>query len=246
MSMSYLLYLADNLDLMIGPAENRAISSLDAALAFSKMPVPPQLWFLRALMLMMTATPMIALVIYLLRRYALLLIFVAYLSPFETPWVQLSKSAICFFSLGATLGYLRAELTVKSRFIQKALFSFWIALAVGYTVSSLLVKGEFTFLFHCLVLSGITGIWAMYDLLPQSAHAWLSRYSPYRFFIYMASEPLLTILSYKYFEVFTSSQFIDMLQYFGLPFFVVLLCGTTAYCLRCRAERFYLFLTGGR
>ena len=246
MSMNYLLYLSDNLDLMIGTAEARVITSLDALVFFFRMPVPPQLWFLRALMLMIVATPLVALAICTLKRYSILLILAVYFSPFETPWGQLSKSAICFFSLGAALGYSKAEIMIESRFFQKSLFAIWIALAGAYTILSLFVKSDLSFIFHCVILFGILGIWAMYDLLPSSAHAWLSKYSPYRFFIYMASEPLLSILSYKYFEVFETSQSINMLQYVGLPFFVVLLCGTTAYCLRRRFEQFYLFLSGGR
>ena len=245
-SMNYLLYLVDNASLFGEGAEGGPVSSWEAIKFFLHMPLPPQLWFLRALMVIILFTPLLAGVIRVLREKTLLLILAFYLSPFQTPWGELSKSAICFFAVGATLGFVKADLTLRTRGVQKSLFGIWIVLAGSYSLLSMFSSWDLSLLFDCMVISGITGIWAMYDLLPESAHAWLSGYAPYRFFIYMASEPLLTILQYKYFELIRPSQLNDMVEYLGLPFFVVLLCGTTGYLLRRRAERFYLFLSGGR
>ena len=216
MTLNYSDYLADNLDRVRGSAETPALTFFDAAVYFFNMPVPPQLWFLRALMLMMLCTPLVALVICALKRYSFLLVLMVYFSKIETPWDELSKSAFCFFSLGAVLGYLRHDLTLPERWVQWSLFALWISLATVYSGLSLFIQADYTFLFHCLVLSGITGIWGIYDLLPVPALDWLSKYSPYRFFIYMASEPLLTILRFRYFETFQHTQSVNLFQHFGL------------------------------
>lgn len=210
------------------------------------MPSSGQLWFVRALLLIMLAAPVLALLIAKLRASLLLVIFAVYVSPWQTPWDSVDKSAICFFSFAATLGFLRANIEWKSRVLVQWASAAWLSLAAIYTALSLVTVWDLTLLFKFLILAGVPGIWALYELVPNAIHDWLGRLSPYRFFVYMGFEPLLTIVQDKYYASLAPSQATHLLGYLCFPTLVVALCLAVACLLRRGAPNVYSFLSGGR
>lgn len=210
------------------------------------MPSSGQLWFVRALLLIMLAVPVLAVLIAKLRANLLLAIFAVYLSPWQTPWESVDKSAICFFSFGATLGFLRFEIEWKSRTLVQWAVAAWLGLASVYTTLSLITDWDLTLLFKFLILAGLPGVWALYEIVPKGIHHWLGRISPYRFFVYMGFEPLLSIVQDKFYASLLPSQTTHLLGYLCLPTAVVALCLGVAYLLRRGAPNVYSFLSGGR
>lgn len=97
----------------------------------------------------------------------------------------------------------------------------------------------------CLI-GGVLGVWGIYELLPDRLQHWLHNVAPYRFFVYLGFEPLLTIVQDKYYAAFPASQATNLLGYICLPALVVVVCFGVAYVLRRWARGPYFVLTGGR
>jgi len=205
---------------------------------------PSQLWFLRTLMLMMLGAPILGLIISKLRQYTFLLILIVYYSDLTIPLIY--KYSVCFFALGATFGYLKSELTFRVPALRVWIVPAWVGIAFAYASLSLLTDWNLQPLFRTLVLSGLVGIWAAYDLLPQFLHQRLAMMSRYRFFVYMAFDPLLSILQNRYFYFVAPSQAANLVEYFLMPVVVILFCIGVGSTLCRRCPRLYFFLSGGR
>ena len=225
--------------------KTRGALTLGDILGFAlNMGEPSQLWFLRTLMLIMLGAPILGLIISRLRQYTFLLILVVYYSDLSIPLIY--KYSVCFFALGATFGYLKSELTFPAGRSRFWIVPAWVGIAFTYASLSLLTDWNLQPLFRTLVLSGLVGIWAAYDLLPGSLHAGLAKISPYRFFVYMAFDPLLSILQNRYFYFIAPSQITNLVEYFLMPVVVIIFCIGVGSSLCRRCPRLYFFLTGGR
>ena len=244
MGIAYGEFLLRNLYQLTREKTRGALSFGDLFGFLFNMGEPSQLWFLRTLMLIMLGAPILGLVISRLRSYSFLLILAVYFSNLSLPLIY--KYSVCYFAMGATLGYLRSELVIRPNWIRSLLVPLWIMLAVAYTGLSLFSHLELTQMFRLLILSGLAGIWVAYDLLPVWMHNRMAVLAPYRFFIYMAFDPLLSILQSLYFHCFAPSPVVNLVEYFAMPLVIVLFCSGVAVSLRRRSQRAYDFLTGGR
>ncbi|MBI4662626.1 MAG: acyltransferase [Verrucomicrobia bacterium] len=244
--VNFVTFVLENPEVVAGSGVSGLKYAQSMCRLFLSMPSPGQLWFVRALMLIMLGAPVLAWLITKLRAKTLLLIYALYLSPYQTPWDWVDKSAICFFAFGATLGYLRANIWLGSRSLAKMLVGFWFLSAGLYTALSLVWDWDLTLLFKFMILGGLPGIWALYELLPEWIHNWLGGFAPYRFFVYMGFDPLLTIVQDHYYAILPPSQLTNLLGYLCLPTIVVALCILLARCLRRRLPSLYFVLTGGR
>ncbi len=212
---------------------------------FLNMPSSSQLWFLRDLIYIMAfAVPVLALVLPRLRGFTILLFLVVYFSNLPNPGVD--RTGLCFFGIGATLGYLRLQPSYSNALWRRLAVMAWIGTAAAYTILALFSDWNLTPLFNLLILVGIFGMWGFYDLLPAGVHTWLTRLSPYRFFIYMTFDPLLPILQRIAAQWLTPNPLTNLLSYFLMPLVVIALCVGIASCLRQRLPTGYSFLTGGR
>ena len=212
---------------------------------FLNMPSSSQLWFLRDLIYIMAfAVPVLALVLPRLRGFTILLFLVVYFSNLPNPGVD--RTGLCFFGIGATLGYLRLQPSYSNALWRRLAVMAWIGTAAAYTILALLSDWNVKPLLNLLVLVGIVGIWACYDLLPGRAQDWLTRLSPYRFFIYMAFDPLLPTVQRVVGQWVPATPSLNLLTYFLYPAIVVTLCVGLGMSLRNRLPKGYLVLTGGR
>ena len=232
MGIAYGEFLLRNLYQLTREKTRGALSFGDLFGFLFNMGEPSQLWFLRTLMLIMLGAPILGLVISRLRSYSFLLILAVYFSNLSLPLIY--KYSVCYFAMGATLGYLRSELVIRPNWIRSLLVPLWIMLAVAYTGLSLFSHLELTQMFRLLILSGLAGIWVAYDLLPVLMHNRMAVLAPYRFFIYMAFDPLLSILQSLYFHWFAPSPVVNLVEYFAMPLVIVLFCSGVAVSLRRR------------
>lgn len=212
---------------------------------FLIMPSSSQLWFLRDLLYIMAfAVPVLAIILPRLRGLTILLFLAVYFSELPNPGVD--RAGLCFFGIGATLGYLRLQPTFPNAVWRRLAVLAWIGTAAAYTILALLSDWNVKPLLNLLVLVGIVGIWAGYDLLPGGVHAWLTRLSPFRFFIYMAFDPLLPTVQRVVGQWVPATPATNLLTYFLYPAIVVTLCVGLGMSLRKRLPNGYLVLTGGR
>jgi hypothetical protein len=215
---------------------------------FAAMNVPSQLWFIQQLLLLMVVVaPLLAILIPRLRWWTLLplgaLYFLQGLDPIF--WV-LRKVPFCCFGAGAVLGYLAQPLVIRARSVAWTAFAVWLAAAVAYTMLAVFTRTPLSGPFKLLLVTGVIGIWAAYDLLPESARRVLAIGAAYRFFIYMGFDPALPILQKHFLGVFGASEGARLATYFFFPCVVVALCIGVACALNRFAPGLYYLITGGR
>ncbi len=211
------------------------------------MALPSQLWFLEQLiLLMLLVIPLLVFMLPRLRAWTLLPIAILYFSPLQDTAFFLRKSGLCFFVLGAVMGYLAQPLVVPSRQWAWRLTSLWIGVAIVFTAVALRWNTPIASLYRILVLIGLMGAWAAYDLVPPACHRALSSVARFRFFIYMGFDPLLPILQRHWEPALTGSEAGRLLSYFLFPAVVITICLAAAWTLYRAAPAVYFIITGGR
>ncbi len=206
-------------------------------------PLPSQLWFLQALLILNLAAPL--LFVMLRTAPAVTLLGIAALwCLFPEEGVALEYRAIFCFSFGALLiGSPRLEL----RTWQKGLL---VAVWLVGTVLLFEAYGHSIPVWQpvrvALILVGVSALWFGYDLLPARAVGLLSRYSSFSFFIFLSHEPLQGLLVKAVFLHFPATPLTQMLCYFGIPALVLVLCTGIGVALASSSEALFLVLTGGR
>ncbi|MBM3882118.1 MAG: acyltransferase [Verrucomicrobia bacterium] len=238
-------YVIVNWEAVFPQGSRRGFTLGDLAAVYWNLSPPTQLWFLHDLMLIMVLwVPLLAFLASRLRLYMLPLILALYFVTMPKPIVD--KAGLCYFSFGAVLGYVRSDLSFPAGGWRWGAIGVWLGVAMAYTLLSLYTEWRLQPLFRLMVLSGVVGMWALYDLLPQRAHHALGGLSSWRFFIYMGFDPLLPILQETWLRLVPSSQATRIASYFLLTAVVVSILVGVATKLRRHWPRFYYFITGGR
>lgn len=212
---------------------------------FWDAPVPVPLWFMRDLMLLMVFwVPVLAFLLGRFRFHVVPAFLLLYLVNLPDPGVR--KMGLCFFSLGAALGHFRSDLAFKPGTRLSRLVAVWLLLALVYTLLSLFTELNLRVILRLVTLSGIVGIWALYDLLPPRWHEAMASPASYRFFIYMGCDPLHRILIDHYFRIFPDTQTARVLCYLLIAVLTIALLSGSARLLRKMTPRLYYTITGGR
>ncbi len=222
-------------------------------------PIPYQLWFLRDLWLMVVVTPIL---LPLLRRFGLLvvlLLLVPHALDKGVPGPGISRlmtgDAYFWFAVGAWF----AVRDLPTRFQAKWAWPWLLAvLAVAFGRSYVLASGDWPvdapfadtpdlFWFKSVHLVGVPALWVCYDrwLRWMERPFWLG-ISSYAFFVFVAHEPLMTMLRKPLVRWLGTGDMMHALQ------FAITLCGTLAIVLGAGAllRRFapgaFAFVCGGR
>lgn len=245
MSINFLVYCTVSVPAFKSDWDAGRITASQLVTFFLNMPTSSQLWFLRDLLLVLVfVVPVLALFLPRLGWTAVALFVGYYLSGLPGPGIH--RATLAFFGVGAALGYLCVQPRYPSALPRRLAVIVWAGVAAGYFILALFTDWNLKSMMNIVVITGIFGIWAFYDLLPGRVCEWLTRLSPYRFFIYMAFDPILPILQRVVGQWVPPTPAFNLLSYFLYPAVVVALCVGLGMSLRHRLPRGYLMLTGGR
>lgn len=216
----------------------------DILITFWNMHPPTQLWFLHDLMFMMIfAVPIILLLVRLPPAIFVPILLVAYALPW---FAYVDKNALCFFTAGAYLGYRRFNPQFTSNRVRVLCILISLSLGIAYTTLAIATDWNLRLLFKAMIITGITGIWALYDFFPAAVHRYLDHFSGYRFFVYMGFDPLLPILQQPILAALPGTEASRLAVFFILPLIVAAICIGVAALLHRIAPAFYHVITGGR
>ena len=167
-------------------------------------------------------------------------------------WLTVEKAArnrlygrIFFFVLG---GYIALEYKsiLYKKYSQKIIailkFCIWLIFC-GF-----LVEYNLGYYSHCIgILLGIWSLWCMYDVLYSYIRRInnLKKLAGYSFFIYVAHEPLLTVIK-KLLLCIGGSPIMILIIYFMAPLITICVCVVIGCLLKDRFPKFYAFISGGR
>lgn len=222
-------------------------------------PIPYQLWFLRDLWLMVVATPVL---LPLLRRFGglvVLALLVPHALDLGVPGPGVSRlmtgDAYFWFTVGAWFAVRGLPTSFDEKWAWPWLC---VVLAVALGRSHVLASGDWPvdapfaetpdlFWFKAVHLVGVPALWVCYDrwLRWMERPFWLS-VSAYAFFVFVAHEPLMTMLRKPLVKLLGVGDAMHALQ------FALTLCGTLAivlgagFALRRSSPRLFAFVCGGR
>lgn len=201
-----------------------------------------QLWFLRDLFVIVLLSPIIYIGIKYIKIFFVLLLF-----PFWILGIQyfIQIESVFFFSLGAYIALVYKDLLEK-KCAKKEIAIFQFCMWLLYCC--VLTEYRYEYYCHCLgILWGIGSIWCLYDVLYHFIRGsfLLKNLAGYSFFVYVAHEPLLTVIKKILLYMGHSSIWI-LLIYFIAPIITISICLTIGRILRKYTPKFYAFISGGR
>lgn len=201
-----------------------------------------QLWFLKDLFVLIVCSPIIYWGIKFINIAFILLLFPLWILGIQ---YFIHIESVFFFVLGAYIA-LKHRYILEKRYSKNLIvitqFCLWVIFCCFLT--------EYTpgYVFHCLgILWGIWSLWCMYDVLYSYIRRInnLKKLAGYSFFIYVAHEPLLTVIK-KLLLCIGNSSILILIIYFMAPLVTISICIVVGCILKSKIPKFYAFISGGR
>ncbi|MEZ4853130.1 acyltransferase family protein [Flavobacterium sp.] len=208
-------------------------------------PIPYQLWFLRDLFLLVILSPIIVFILTKVDYF-----FVVIILPF---WFLnlnffIQSESILFFSIGMLIAINDLKINIKTAMFKNGLL--WLLLlflTICFKYFNQEVLSVFTFKVSILV--GIVSFWYLYDyffLKFPIVFTKIEKITWATFFIFLAHEPILTIVKKGLFFVMGKSQTTIFIIYLLTPIFTVFVCLLFGKFLLRVSNKSFFILTGGR
>lgn len=215
---------------------------------YKTLPANYPLWFLRDLFLLFVFAPVWAVLASEARKTCCLALLAAYV--FGSPEAAFSYPGfVFFFFLGGVLGLEGVDLKAESRgFALMAAAAPVLALVlslngIAYEMDPLV----FQFLHKVFLLLSLPALWWVTRAAWLLKAPWLSFASRHTFFIYLAHEPLLSVLQGRLAKLLPMQTFFGQFTfYFGATALVVAFLALLGAALGRFLPRVYAVLTGGR
>ncbi len=200
------------------------------------------LWFLRDLMILVLCAPLVYFIINITKEW-FVIFFIIY-GIFPMPIGFLGSDPIFFYLLGAYLAI------VKPNFLYYKLPKLWMGILtltflLG-TVISLFIIEVPAYVSLGLRIMGCALIWFGYDFLPSLQNFHKEAIIGSSFFIYLAHEPLLTIIKKSGLFLFGNGQLSLFMIFCLAPIITICLCIIARNILYRYLPSVYNILTGAR
>ncbi len=209
-------------------------------------PVAHPLWFVRDLLLLVVAAP----VVWLLMRWKpVAWVVLAVLLGAWFRWFEVREArAILFFCLGAYCALHQTTLVARGAVERGACVMAWFAVIALNTAHIMRVGDESAVLNNLGIMLGLAAIWSVADLVPHLARrrpvAWLSAFT---FLIYIAHEPAVTFVRHGLFAIFGSgNHLVSLTLFFAIAVLVITGIVSAGALCRYATPRLFALATGGR
>lgn len=218
---------------------------------FGSNPIAYQLWFIRDLIFLIMASPLIFYGISNSKGYILILFFLLwFFLPVYELWERLRES-LFFFSFGAMISIIGQRKTnIEIKLWNVILITtIWILVLIVKSIYNICYS-DGDYLNHILSKSsiclGIVSIWGAYDFIKQNR--FLSVYSPYTFIIYLLHAPIMIILVQKIiFKILIiHNEITYIINYFASTIITICLCILLGFLLKKHIPNLYSIITGNR
>jgi surface polysaccharide O-acyltransferase-like enzyme len=193
----------------------------DAIFGLTTSPIAYQFWFIRDLIVLVVAAPVIAFIFK--RRLGpgfILLIFALWVFDMH-PLAWPNTEATLFFCLGAYLAYENKDLSSLDKYtlVMLVLFAPLLLIDAGFA------REPVKLYFHkAMIASGVASTWCItsWIIKRENLSEWLKRLGAASFFLFAAHEPLLSIARKVMFKVVVPSSDLAVLSlYFSIPVCVI-------------------------
>lgn len=242
---NYILH--DNLPIL------KELTISDILTVITYRPVPYQLWFLRDLITMNILSPLIFYQIKYCPSFNYIMLFFLTLIWFFN--VQLHFICIetpLFFYIGSAIALKDIKQKELSRGIIYLLLLLWIIFLSTYAFLIIFYKfNYFPWLQRIFAFWGMVAIWYLYNIIPFFNSNIFKQVSAYTFIIFVAHEPILTLLKALSVNMFLKglnyyNSFSLLILYLCLPIFVINITIVFGYFFKKLFPQFYTLVTGDR
>jgi len=214
-------------------------------------PIPYQLWFLRDLMVLFALSPLFLILIRWFGAWVLLPAAVCWWWDIDPVIVR--TGSITFYLAGIWL-FLRGPdsppvITNPGR---RAIVATWLVVLVAKTAVVVTNTGDadaIRILHKGSTFLGLAAVWVWYDLIVGDRDirkSWLYPLTAHSFFLYVAHEPLLSVVKRSLFLLLGHHPAMAFVVYVIAPCLVMVICFGTARVLARHVPGLYGFFTGGR
>jgi len=222
-----------------------AFDYFNVLFSWTDLPAAPQLWLLRDLIILVILAPVIW---FLTKKFsALILIVLLLLWCFNTTrFINIHPESLFFFTLGCFIAQKNFNLNVP--------YNYPVILLKAYGIFALIAAGlaiidiNIGIPLKLLTIFGVFVFWYSSDLVledEEDKNSLLYMYG-YSFFIYAASEPLLSILVRLISKIsFLQNYLVVFLLYCLMPIFIIFLLWLVGKTLKERIPALYQMI-GGR
>jgi peptidoglycan/LPS O-acetylase OafA/YrhL len=208
-------------------------------------PFPYQLWFIRDLMAYVVLTPMI----YPCLRWGGVLLPVLFVSLWlgEIPLNFVSTEGLCFYIIGAWLAQdQRPRLRFQWPPLPALLLCLWLLICAAVAIQAVSTDPISNWLRNLGIVCGCAGIWLNYDTFLKKYELRLDDWGRHAFFLFVAQEPLLTVLKKTLLKCLGTSGGALLAAYFIAPVAAIAIVLLVAVVLHRHLPRFYSFVSGHR
>jgi surface polysaccharide O-acyltransferase-like enzyme len=216
-----------------------------ALFGIGRAPISYQFWFIRDLMILVLATPLIHLLNQRIPALMFIVLFLGWFTGIGDTFAP-SAEATLFFCAGCYLGTNKTDLRVMDQYGKKTSV---IYLAVLVATTILIGTRYHEYLYRFGILMGVASVFYATKLVTKypSLSDKLLTLSIASFFVYAAHEPCLTVmrkLAYKYIRPETASM--TLLLYFTIPVILITLLLSAYFSLLRVFPKLTNVITGGR
>jgi hypothetical protein len=213
-------------------------------------PVAYPLWFLQTLILCVAISPLLYWPARWLRWLAV--------APFATLWMLGSPTTnwndwkgLTFFTFGAVLALelRRGSRVIPPAWVGRLLLPLWVLCCLLFTTLLRDEGATWAHMLHkLLMVMAVAAVWFGYEtyLQPLKDRRLVVALIPFSFMIFVAQEPLLTILKRIGLHTLGSSDAAVLTVFFVTPLITLVTVVSAATLLRRYVPRPYAWLTGGR
>jgi fucose 4-O-acetylase-like acetyltransferase len=218
---------------------------LNSLLGITRSPVSYQFWFIRDLMLMVLAVPILQLILRtapLMFLCAIALLWLLGVWPVYAP----SCEACFFFYAGAYVAFTKHSLFCVDRYAKGVLSVYAVMLVLDMLTRDAGLHG---YVHRLGILFGVTSALcaSRYIVRHEKLRVFLAWASGCSFFVFAVHEPMLTILRHVSYKLLSPvSSLTVLVLYFAVPTLVICVSIMAHVLLKKIAPRFLRVVLGGR
>lgn len=207
-------------------------------------PLAFHMWFIKYLIYFVMLSPFIFLFFKCVNKW--IIIGAAILALFFSKELG-DFGCIWYFIIGGSLSFNRIDLDSRGKKIPILFFILFLILCLLYATNFINMTYNLPVI---LALSGIIGIWKIYDIIynfiSYEKILLIASLSSYNFFIYAFHEPTLNILKKLFPFLLGHHQWVYICAYLVNPVLVIFLCLLVSNFIKKRSNIMYSILTGWR
>lgn len=206
------------------------------------------LWYVKDLIVFMTVCPLIFMIRWdKLTSRAKQTIIVTALCCLWYCWIPVdtrlcSTEGVFFFFVGGIIQHSKIALTDKNK---KRLLYICMPLWIGISLADLPLW-QMAWLNKVCIVTGITTVWLIYDLMPYKLTKQVMNVSSFSFFLYVTHFYVIKIMKLGTAALFFNNNTASALSYLIMPLATSAICVVIGICVKKIFPRLYGLTTGGR